>query len=239
MRSGKWLDAPRDLLDGRAERYTRTKVLQQLSELQPAPSVGMQDVPRESLGEHLGFGNANNEEPMDELDERLARECCLLIVLAAPHSCFVEHTRFVYGLQEADAGRRHRSSKRRSRRRTRKRMSIMTNRYYDVPRMDEHAEDALPDLCAGAYTSGAGQKRAGRRRFFQSAARWDPVMEKVLVEWDAIRTPRVDVTAAMANPEREWGQRNGYARGAVGEDGEEEDGAEEMEVDDEEGEDEG
>ncbi|KAH9919023.1 uncharacterized protein B0H18DRAFT_657694 [Fomitopsis serialis] len=216
-------------------------VLQQLGELQPAPSVGMQDVPRESLGEHLGFGNANNEEPMDELDERLA-----------------QHTRFVYGLQEAaasdnesdgddadsisddsHAGRRRRS-KRRSRRRTRKRMSITTNRYYDVPRMDEHAEDALPDLCAGAYTNGAGQKRAGRRRFFQSAARWDPVMEKVLVEWDTIRTPRVDVAAAMANPAREWGQRNGYARGVVGEDGEEEDGAEEeMEVDEEEGEDEG
>ncbi|TFY55262.1 hypothetical protein EVJ58_g8361 [Rhodofomes roseus] len=223
----------------------RRRVLEQLSELQPAPSVGMQDVPKESLGEHLGFGNANSEEPMDELDERVA-----------------QHTRFVYGLQEAaasdnesdeddadslsddsSAGRRHRSSRHRSRRRTRKRMSILTNRYYDVPRTDEHGEEALPDLCGGAYTNGngngAGQKRAGRRKFFQSAARWDPVAEKVLVEWDTMHTPRIGVAAAMANPTRDWGARNGYSRDMDGVDGVDEDAYEEMDVDEEDGEDEG
>lgn len=121
-------------------------------------------------------------------------------------------------------------------------MSIMTNRYFDVPRLDEHGEEALPDLCAGAYANGNGNgaKRTGRRRFFQSAARWDPVAERVLVEWDAVRGPRVGVAAAMANPGRDWPARNGYARDAVEEAGEQEEGAdEEMEVDEEEGEEEG
>lgn len=51
----------------------RLKVLEYLSDLQPVPSVGLQDVPRESVGQHLGFGSAMDAEPMDELDERLAR----------------------------------------------------------------------------------------------------------------------------------------------------------------------
>lgn len=49
----------------------RTQALQQLSDLIPAPSVGMHDVPRESVGEHLGF---TNEEAPDELDRSLARK---------------------------------------------------------------------------------------------------------------------------------------------------------------------
>ena len=231
----------------------RAKVLQYLSELQPAPSVGLQDVPRESVGEHLGFGSLHETEPMDELDEQLARMYQILchgldyltLVLA-------EHTRFVYDLQEATAevdsdeddaeslsddsstGRRHRTSRHARGRGTRKRMSILTNRYYDVPRPDEHGEEALPDLCAGTHADGA--RRGGRRRFFQSAARWDPVAEKVLVEWDAVRSPRVGVAAAMASPGRDWLARNGYGYGGGGEEGEQQEEAidEEMEVDEEE-----
>ena len=97
-------------------------------------------------------------------------------------------------------------------------MSILTNRYYDVPRPDEHGEEALTDLCAGTHADGA--RRGGRRRFFQSAARWDPVAEKVLVEWDAVRSPRVGVAAAMASPGRDWPARNGHGHG--GEDGDQE-----------------
>jgi histone deacetylase 1/2 len=48
----------------------RQKALQQLSELEPVPSVQIQDVPRESLGEHLGF---DRKEEADELDISLAR----------------------------------------------------------------------------------------------------------------------------------------------------------------------
>ena len=46
--------------------------LRHLSELRPAPSVGLQDVPSESIGEHLGF--SSREIQTDELDEKLARE---------------------------------------------------------------------------------------------------------------------------------------------------------------------
>ena len=54
----------------------RETALKYLSELRPAPSVGLQDVPRESLGEHLGF--SSTEQPVDELDERVARACSAL-----------------------------------------------------------------------------------------------------------------------------------------------------------------
>ncbi|KAK0234827.1 hypothetical protein EDD85DRAFT_938975 [Armillaria nabsnona] len=57
--------------------------LEHLRELVSAPSVGMHDVPRESLLEHLGFGKESDTQ--DKLDERLAR-----------------HTRFVHKLQEPD-----------------------------------------------------------------------------------------------------------------------------------------
>lgn len=118
-------------------------------------------------------------------------------------------------------------------------MSIVTNRYFDVPRLGENGEESLPDLCAGAYANGNGNgtKHSGRRRFFESAARWDPVVEKVLAEWDSVRSPRMGVAAVMASQGRDWPARNGYGRD-VGE--EQEEGAdEEMEVDDEEGEKEG
>lgn len=234
-------------------------MLEYLSELQPVPSVGLQDVPRESVGEHLGFGSAIDSEPMDELDERVARKSSLppsqIVCLTLVRT---EHTRFVYDLQQATAaenesdeddaesfsddssvGRRHRTS-RHSRRRTRKRMSIMTNGYYDVPRPDENGEEVLPDLCAGAYANGA-TKRAGRRRFFQSAARWDPVAEKVLVEWDLVQSTRSGMAVAIASLGRDWPARNGYAYAAGGEEEnkEEEAADEEMEVDDEDGEEEG
>jgi len=63
----------------------RETVLQQLSELQPAPSVGLQEVPRESLGEHLGYfaeKDGRRDAPIGsvkpsrnyDLDDRLSRE---------------------------------------------------------------------------------------------------------------------------------------------------------------------
>lgn len=51
----------------------REQALQQLKDLQPAPSVGMHDVPRESVSEHLGFKNYEEEGP-DSLDASVARE---------------------------------------------------------------------------------------------------------------------------------------------------------------------
>ncbi len=50
----------------------RINALEHLRELNCAPSVGMHDVPRESLLEHLGFGKESDTQ--DKLDERLARK---------------------------------------------------------------------------------------------------------------------------------------------------------------------
>lgn len=47
--------------------------MRQLHELQPVPSVGMHDVPRESVGQHLGFG-LDEENGRDSLDASVARE---------------------------------------------------------------------------------------------------------------------------------------------------------------------
>ena len=55
-----------------ANTLIRITALEQLQELAAAPSVGMHDVPRESVGEHLGFGK-DDDESRDELDDRVAR----------------------------------------------------------------------------------------------------------------------------------------------------------------------
>ena len=60
----------RTTLTGANERSETA--LKHLSELRPAPSVGLQDVPRESVGEHLGF-SSQEQKKTDDLDERLAR----------------------------------------------------------------------------------------------------------------------------------------------------------------------
>ena len=54
----------------------RITALEQLSQLPGAPSVGMHDVPRQSVGEHLGFGK-DDDLGRDELDDRLARKLSL------------------------------------------------------------------------------------------------------------------------------------------------------------------
>lgn len=49
--------------------------IEQLRDLNCAPSVGMHDVPRESVGQHLGLGRDEDDDvARDKLDERLARE---------------------------------------------------------------------------------------------------------------------------------------------------------------------
>ena len=48
--------------------------MQQLSELQAVPSVGMHDVPRESVGQHLGLMTDDETLSRDELDDKLARK---------------------------------------------------------------------------------------------------------------------------------------------------------------------
>ncbi|ESK87524.1 histone deacetylase 1 [Moniliophthora roreri MCA 2997] len=64
--------------------HIRTQVLKQLIELPCAPSVGLHDVPSESIGTHTGLYIPDDEyEPQDELDQKLA-----------------QHMRYVYRLQD-------------------------------------------------------------------------------------------------------------------------------------------
>lgn len=61
--------------------FNRTTALEQLQEIDFAPSVQMQDVPRESLSHHLGFRKDDHYE-RDELDKKLARMLPVSIPLA-------------------------------------------------------------------------------------------------------------------------------------------------------------
>jgi len=98
-----------------------------------------------------------------------------------------EHARFVYNLQESethsddsddpdayrwDSDDSITSSSRRRRhvpKVLKKRMSILTNQYYDIPSYENGFEYATPG------------KPDSRRRFFQSVARWDVGYHKVVI----------------------------------------------------------
>ncbi|KAM5534217.1 hypothetical protein V8D89_012124 [Ganoderma adspersum] len=165
--------------------YFEEKCLWYLSELNPAPSVQMHDVPHEGLAEHLSLGGVRAHTPIDDLDERLA----FLIELAT------EHARHVYDLQtqfdqmdseaestddgldgESSSHRRRRRSSRRLRS-GRKQMSIVTSKCFDVPQLPpefkreialEHDEDDGCGHWHGHAWSGSGSGK--KRRFFESRA---------------------------------------------------------------------
>ncbi|KAI0637141.1 histone deacetylase RPD3 [Trametes polyzona] len=187
-----------NLRDGCLDRIRET-ALRYLSELRPAPSVGLQDVPRESVGEHLGIGDAYEQGPLDELDETLA-----------------QHAKFVYNLQEnaaqsesesdpepepeydSDASLARAAS--RAPRRGKKRMSLLTGECFDVPRLEEGGH--------GYYDLGCGHAPAdtpapgARRRFFQGPpARWESAIDRALAEREraGYRNGRVDVGTVMMN----------------------------------------
>ncbi|KAH8101831.1 histone deacetylase RPD3 [Cristinia sonorae] len=149
----------------------RETTLRQLSELIPVPSVGLHDVPSETVGDHLGFRHKESKN-VDSLDERLA-----------------QHMRFVYGLQdssstssesdpESESDRSsssrtiNRSSRRQRARNGKKRMSITTNQTFEIP--DAHTAHQQPWALPTA--------KGAKRRFFQSeGARWDEKLRKVVV----------------------------------------------------------
>ncbi|KAN0132522.1 hypothetical protein V8E53_009538 [Lactarius tabidus] len=170
-----------NLKDGSLDRVRET-ALQQLSELQVAPSVGLHDVPRESVGQHLGLMTDDETLSKDELDDKLA-----------------QHARYVYQLQEADArepdsdesedldshlydsadstaSRSRRGRQQRSRQK--KRMSIMSNEWYEVPQLNH----------SGYYNRGndenVGSNKPGRIKFFESRLRWDADVRKVVASSD-------------------------------------------------------
>ena len=79
----------------------------------------------------------------------------------------------------SDAGARRRGRSRRVGAATaaRKRMSILTSRYFDVPRPPPMLErDDDDDPCGLGISAGTGRRK---RRFFESAAQWDPVRRVV------------------------------------------------------------
>ncbi|KAH9482165.1 histone deacetylase (class I) Clr6 [Psilocybe cubensis] len=212
----------------------REAVLEQLQQLQCAPSVQMQDVPRESVRQHLGFGR-DDEAGRDELDEKLA-----------------QHARYLYNLQETDTttdeseesdfwdsdesstsanwrngSRRSGSVSRVNGRHSslqpqyradaeKRRMSLLTGKYYDIPtHEDEYAH----------YECGSAPNKSTKRRFFSGPAGggWD--------DFGGVDS-RVNARSRMAN-----GFRNGFLLTTPfmdtrhGEDGEDDDNYEEMLVD--------
>ncbi|TBU32316.1 histone deacetylase RPD3 [Dichomitus squalens] len=176
----------------------RSNALEQLSRLRPAPSVGLQDVPRASVGEFLGIGSAHEQAPLDELDEQLA-----------------QHTRFVYNMQESMARSESESDSEsdtaRPRTRSRdirsgkKRMSLLTGEIYDVPRLEER-ENGYYDLgCGHEPWANDAPARGVRRHFFQGGARWDPASHQIVMEREraGLSNGQVNVGRLMANGGRE------------------------------------
>lgn len=248
--------------------YGRTLALEQLSRLPHAPSVGLHDVPSESVGSHIGF------KDYDELDERLAREyfssgfllaSChgvgantaarrgtfhLFIKLNGSHA-FIEHSRYVYRLQEAAGNTTSESSDEEEDsssesglhqgRRSQKRMSIITNQYQDpqTRQRRKEFEKEFIEALSNSHPSGSRKEVPQKRRFFQSGAKWDGLVERVMVMHREIGGPgplQVPPLPPISNGSRkprngESGLRAGggngeneYGSGHWGEDSEDDDG---------------
>ncbi|KAI0831124.1 histone deacetylase RPD3 [Trametes gibbosa] len=188
-----------NMRDGSLDRVRET-ALRYLSQLRPAPSVGLQDVPRESIGEHLGIGDAYEQGPLDDLDRSLAR-----------------HAKFVYNLQEkaaqsdsdsesdSDTSLAHtRSGARAStsaRRRGKTRMSLLTGECLDVPRLEEGGHGYYDLGCGHEPWVGDLPEPGMKRLFFQSAAHWESALDCALAEREraGLRNGRADVGALMTN----------------------------------------
>ena len=187
----------------------RATALEQLQQLACSPSVPMQDVPRETLGQHLGFGR-DEEEGRDELDERVARQYFLYVktlLQLTLKKMYLEHTRYVYKMQDTDTTTedsegsdswdsdessssqnnwrrgpyRSSSSSRINGRFTqhqpqytstaeRKRMSLLTGKYYDIP-IHENGFSHFDG------STSIGKQPTTKRRFFPDVPGkvWDDV----------------------------------------------------------------
>lgn len=106
----------------------------------------------------------------------------------------------------------NRSSRQRRIRNDKKKMSILTNQPIDV-----EGSQGYIDTCLG-WTMPEGYKPT-RRRFFQSSARWDSDLNRVLVQSDGLAMPRLNISGLM--------ESGGRSRSDEGSE-------EEMEIDEEE-----
>jgi hypothetical protein len=65
----------------------------------------MHDVPRETLGEHLGFVRPTEDEAYDQLDEDIARESTLALIILY---LMISSRSFSHALQDAGSRGRFR-----------------------------------------------------------------------------------------------------------------------------------
>ncbi|KAF9524494.1 histone deacetylase RPD3 [Crepidotus variabilis] len=225
----------------------RSTALEQLQDLASrcAPSVQMQDVPRESLSKHLGL--KDEQEGRDDIDRTLA-----------------QHARYVYNLQDSDTttdeseneswdsddsnastnwrrgpyrassvGASASSSRVNGRgsqpptpnprytHAEKKRMSLLTGQYFDVP---SHEGGFAPDL-----PSTGPLRTASRRRFFQSGdgGVWDDDYNVVDAAVDRAR----DAYRYQVRPQDLAGLLDRTGRiGLYGEDGDEDEEEGDMSV---------
>ena len=162
---------------------------------------------------------------------------------------FTEHSRYVYRLQEAAGNTTSESSDEEEDsssesgpylgRKSRKRMSIITNQYQDaqIRQRRKEFEKEFIEALNNPHASGP-QKEAPqtqRRRFFQSGAKWDGLVERVMVMHREIGGPGPlqvpplppinNGSRKLRNGEGELGPggsgENGYGSGQWGEDSDE------------------
>ena len=103
-----------------------------------------------------------------------------------------EHSRYVYRLQEAAGNTTSESSDEDDSssisgpfqgHKSRKRMSIITNHYQDpaTRQRRKEFEKEFTEVLNNSHTSGPQKEAPQKRRFFQSGAKWDGLVERVMV----------------------------------------------------------
>lgn len=102
------------------------------------------------------------------------------------------------------------------------RMSIVTNKLINVPRLDEDDRGHWDYGCGHIPEPATVPAKSTRRRFFQSSARWDESLRRVMVTNEGSRAPRISVADLM-----ERGGRDDHDTSDV---------EDEMDIDEEEGE---
>ena len=176
--------------------------------------------------------------------------------LSRHHLCFslptlTEHSRYVYRLQEAAGNTTSESSDEEEDSssasglyqgyKSRKRMSIITNQHQDpqIRQRRKEFEKEFADALNISNTGGTGKEVPQRRRFFQSGAKWDGLVERVMVMHREIGGPgplQVPPLPPISNGHRKprsgdggpgnggGNGENGYRSGQWGEDSDDEDG---------------
>ena len=166
-------------------------------------------------------------------------------------SALTEHSRYVYRLQEAAGNTTSESSDEEGgsstasgpyqERKSRKRMSIITNQYQDAQTRQRRKEfeKEFTEALNGSHTSEPRKEVPQRRRFFQSGAKWDGLVERVMVMHREIGgpgplqvPPLPPINNGLRKPRNGDGGpgngggngENGYGSGQWGEDSEDDDG---------------